>query len=119
MLEEKGTKWMDNGLSVEVHGVLGSDEYDAAMWLRDLILRSKLPEDSGRISIHTEVRFPGQRTQEVDLLLRGFFPNGLVRDLRLSKDAAESRVRFFDMLAVIEVKNHTPPNVRLAGANAD
>lgn len=110
---------MGNGLSVEVHGIPGSEEYEAAIWLRNLIYRSTLPGDTGKIAIHVSVRFPGQKYREVDLVLRGFFPNGLVRDLQLSRTAETTRVRFFDIFTVIEVKGHTQPQVRFAGANAD
>lgn len=104
-------------VAADVYGTPGSIEYQAACSLRDLIGRSFNSEEGGFISIHTDLYFPGQQCEQIDLLLHAYFPKGLSKELWL--DGADQQIVFQDIVAVIEVKAHRRENVLFSGANAE
>lgn len=104
-------------LNIDVYGTPGSAEYQAALLLRDLIRNASGPEDHGMVSIHTDLYLPGQKREQIDLLLHAYFPSGLARRLRL--DSVDQEIVFKDIIAVIEVKAHRKENVRFSSTNAE
>jgi len=104
-------------LAVNVYGAPGSIEYEAACSFRDLIVLPATLENAGFISIHTDLYFPGEKREQIDLLLHAYFPGGLTHKVGLIDGEAE--ITFHDILAVIEVKAHRKENVLFSGTNAE
>lgn len=104
-------------LPVNIYGLPGTSEYQAAEWLRNIIRCAMLPADSGTVSIHTDVYLTGQKREQIDILLHAYFPTGLSRKVRLSRSEMVD-ISFLDIIAVIEVKAHGRDKVDLAGTNA-
>src|SRR5882757_7153842 len=105
--------------SISVYGSPGTTEYQAAIWLRDMIQRGTLPDDSGRVSIHTDVYFSGQKREQMDILLHAHFPSGFSRKVRLLYSSEPVDVTFLDIIAVIEVKAHSGEKVRFSSVNVE
>jgi len=108
-----------DALSISVYGSPGTTEYQAAIWLRDMIKRGTLPVDSGTVSIHTDVYFSGQKREQIDILLHAHFPSGFSRKVRLLYSLEPVDVTFLDIIAVIEVKAHSGEKVRFSSVNAE
>jgi hypothetical protein len=106
-------------LSISVYGAPGSIEYQAATSLCNLIRQASLSTDKGTISLHTDVYFPGGKREQIDLLLHAYFPEGLIRKIRMPYSSKEVEVTFQDIIAVIEVKAHRRENVIFSGVNAE
>jgi hypothetical protein len=105
-------------VSVSLHGSPGTSEYQTAEWFYDLISSEVSYADGGAVSIYTDVYFSGLEREQIDMLLLARFPAGLTRRVRLPYATEAVNVTFHDIIAVIEVKEHTRENVDLTGNNA-
>jgi hypothetical protein len=108
-----------DAFSISVYGTPGTTEYRAATLLRDLIRQAALPTDKGTVSIRTDAYFPGQKREQIDLLLHAYFPKGLTRKVKLLDSVEEIDVAFQDILAVIEVKAHSKKKVFFGNTGAE
>lgn len=105
-------------LKIDVHGIPGSSEYGAAITLKSIIDSAKRDGDKGNILLRAPTKLYGQKKRDIDLLFIGRFKHGLRRSVRLPKSSDVEEVAFFNIVATIEVKDHTSDRVRFHGSEA-
>jgi hypothetical protein len=105
-------------LSVNLYGPLGAPEYPAAERLLKLVEQAIPSTLAGSISVTVDAYLPGEIREQLDIVFQANFPEGLKRKVRLPGTLEEVEITFFDIVAVIEVKNHSGDFVDLASTNA-
>lgn len=102
---------------IEVIGVAGTPEYDAACQLRERIQKTwgrSAEESNQKISVLTSVQVAGQDVRDIDLLLliRLRVPQ-LVVVPRAEERNLPARVHIKSLCVCIEVKDHSPSGVKI------
>lgn len=98
-------------ISTNVYGDDARNEYFAAQRLKSIIESGIAPTDVGQISLHSNATLWGQKRRNIDILLLAQFPKGLRRTIHLPGKTSPEEVGFFNIVAVIEVKDHTIEDV--------
>jgi hypothetical protein len=108
-------------IKVDVYGDDRKPEYIAAQQLKKIIEAGLSPTDEGVFSLHSSVTMFGQKRRDMDIFLFARFPKGLVRKLSLFRAddiRVEDDVAFFNIVCIIEVKDHTDKRVRFDDLSA-
>ena len=112
---------------ISVWGNSDTQEYSAAVTLRDMIVRAwpdaEVNTDTD-IRILSGVKCHGQRVRDIDILLIARLANGTEYQPYLpfrrhgEKEQPDS-VAIDSLCLAIELKDHSPPNVRFTGTSVD
>lgn len=112
---------------IQVTGAEGTAEHDAAVALRDLIVQT-WPQVTGDPNCHIHLiagaKCHGQATRDIDVLLLAWFGEAYAYSPFWSFDDAHgqlrrpSSVQVHSLCTVVEVKDHSPQDVRFVGTSA-
>ena len=110
---------------IEVLGEAGTAEHDAALLIRDALVRTwpgidQTPESDDHVKIAASLKLSGQRISDIDVVVIGLFtgrryiiPKGNVKD----SDGASmmgTKIRVRSIVAAIEVKDHPPERMDIS-----
>ena len=95
-----------------------SDEYKAALKLKDIIISSMPQNAIGEIILYANATFMGQEVKDIDIMMIGMLKNYSVKVAFNTKDQEEyDFVEIENFCTTIEIKSHTIEGIKRIGTD--